>query len=107
MNMSDQRGALLLAIILCGLASCSTTKPGTADARSEATSPRQRTLLDAGWLFHLGDISPNTDVITVGYADSEWRHVDVPHDYLLDGTYVQSEDRAKRNSGYLPVEVGW
>jgi beta-galactosidase len=84
---------------------CSTSWAG--DGGGGAASVRQRTLLDAGWLFHLGDISPTDQVVGVGYDDGSWRRVDLPHDYVLDGAYVQSNDRDFRNHGYLPLEVGW
>src|SRR6476660_2618386 len=74
---------------------------------AETTTPRQRTLLDADWLFHPGDISPTDQVITAGFDDAQWQHVDVPHDYVLGGKYAQSDDRKVRGHGYLPYDVGW
>ena len=70
-------------------------------------SERQRVLLDADWRFHLGDITPSDPVTNAGYDDARWQHVDLPHDYVLDGTYVQSNDRDFRNHGYLPLQVAW
>ena len=79
----------------------------TAAQAADATSQRQRTLLDAGWLFHLSDISPTDQVITANFDDAQWQHVDLPHDYILDGKYAQSDDRKVRGHGYLPYDVGW
>jgi beta-galactosidase len=91
-----------VCIIYC---SCLTTRAraGVGDAESG----RHRVLLDADWLFHLGDVSADDRAIEAGYDDTKWAHVDVPHDYVLDGTYVQSNNRDVRNHGYLPVEVAW
>jgi beta-galactosidase len=97
---------LLFGGISIGLTSCSISQPGTA-AGIEAASQRQRTLLDLDWRFHLGDISPDDQVITVGYDDSPWRRVDLPHDYVLDGKYARSDLTPVRSHGYLPVEVAW
>lgn len=49
-----------------------------------ADSPRKTVSLDQGWRFHLGDV---TDAIAPGYDDHEWRRVDVPHDYVVEGTF--------------------
>ena len=49
---------ILIATIFIGLASYSTTPVKGANAQVATTTPRQRTLLDADWLFHLSDISP-------------------------------------------------
>ena len=62
---------------LCGIVLAILLGTGIADAGAE------RTLLDADWLFHLGDISPSDQVITSGFGDGDWAHVDVPHDYVL------------------------
>jgi beta-galactosidase len=63
-------------------------------------------LLDAGWSFHLGDI-PGNGAISADYNDANWRHVELPHDYVLDGTYTPMDDKPGRTHGYLPVDVGW
>ena len=108
----QQRGALsVLAIMLIAslpisLLSCTNSRLSEQhQANGEFGSAR--TLLDADWRFHLGDISPKEPVISANYDDQQWRHVDVPHDYVLDGNYVQSEEIPKRSHGYLPTEVAW
>jgi beta-galactosidase len=68
---------------------------------------RQRTLLDANWMFHRGDVSSSNEVISVNYNDTQWQRVQVPHDYVLDGNYQFSSNRDDRNHGYLPREVAW
>ena len=103
------RGICTTIAIMAGLSvvatpRCAAISIDPADVLPTATSERQQTLLDAGWSFHLGDISPNNEVISPTYDDKGWKHVDVPHDYVLDGTYSEKEDRGH---GYLPREVGW
>ena len=96
--------AILAGVLFIGVASCATTRPESSNAIMPAASQRQRTSLDANWSFHLGDISPNNEVIAAGYDDKAWKSVDVPHDYVLDGTYSATNDRGH---GYLPLDVGW
>ena len=43
-------------------------------------------------------------MIAGDYDDATWQHVDLPHDYVLDGTYASTNDRGH---GYLPLDVGW
>src|SRR5881394_8392 len=83
---------------------------------------RQTLSLDHGWLFHLGDIAspvPTNKHIAAymankagwargaakpDYDDSDWRTVDLPHDWSIEGpldpaNYV--------DNGFLPRGVGW
>jgi len=66
-------------------------------------SPRQQIPLDSDWLFHLHDI-PGNEATALAYDDTPWQHVDVPHDYVLDGAYDRTNDE---KHGYLPVEIAW
>ena len=92
---------LLASAIGVGLASCS-FRPVQ---RTSASQPEKK-LLDAGWLFHRGEISGNDHdlVAATGFADSQWQSVNLPHDYVLDGTYNSTNER---NHGYLPVTTAW
>src|SRR5207244_7923122 len=53
---------------------------------------------------HLGDITPNDEAVASKYDDGQWRRVDLPHDYILEGKYSSTLDRGH---GYLPLDVGW
>lgn len=82
---------------------------------------RQTLRCDRGWRFHSGDIDPplsNTHLAGYmankagyargaarpGYDDSDWRVVDLPHDWAIEGP----KDAANHiSSGYLPRGVGW
>ena len=96
---------ILAGCAVIGLASC-VSAPGKRSGAS-AAAPRQRTLLDADWQFHRGDMAASNEVVTPNFDDRLWPRVQLPHDYVLDGTYADSADRSVRGHGYLPYEVGW
>lgn len=84
-------------------------------AGSASAGPRQVTSLDFNWRFHPGDvpgISTNSltfgnlssDILSPAYDDSSWENVNVPHDYIVDGTFDPKADEAH---GYLPVKPAW
>lgn len=99
--------ALILAACMpIGFAGCSTTQPGTP-ASAIAPTGQNRTLIDANWRFHLGDIAPIDKAIAVNDDDQTWRPVDLPHDYVIEGTYVESKLTPERSHGYLPAKVAW
>ena len=59
---------------------------GLGCASLENNSPRKTFSLDKGWRFRLGDI---TEAVSPNYDDHEWRTVDVPHDYTVEGVFTQ------------------
>ncbi len=106
--------AILAVFTAVGLSSCS--KPPTNEANEnvqtnvpEAMAPaapqvtRERTLLDADWLFHLDDIAGN-DAAKPAYDDSQWQRINVPHDYVQLGAYDAHD---VKNHGYLPFKPAW
>jgi beta-galactosidase len=105
----------LMAVALCscskspssGSNQTSSTNQTAEVAPAAATSGRQETLLDKDWLFHLGDVDSRNEVIANGYDDAQWQHVNVPHDYVLSGTYADSPDHQVRSHGYLPYKPAW
>jgi beta-galactosidase len=82
-------------------------------AKPASASLRQRTLLDADWKFHRGEVASSNEVIVTSYAgEASWEPVQLPHDYQLDGKYEPEtagtgKTTDSRRRGYLPVEVGW
>ena len=105
--MQNERSIVFFFVSVIIGVSCWSSSHTNGANTVDRLSERQRVLLNAGWLFHLGDIAPNDQVISINYEDSHWKPVDLPHDYVLDGTYVRSDDRDFRNHGYLPLEVAW
>ncbi|SPE51738.1 Beta-galactosidase (fragment) [Verrucomicrobia bacterium] len=88
-----------------------------AVAGSVSAAPRQITSLDFDWRFHRGDLpgvlldhstsqdsSRALDLLGLGYDDSAWQRVDVPHDYIVEGAFDPQVDN---QHGCLPVEPGW
>jgi beta-galactosidase len=80
------------------------TAAGLCLGLAPAAALRQHSLLDAGWLFHRGDVPVFFPANPEKYPDNQWQPVDLPHDYVLDGQYSSTLDRSH---GYLPVEPAW
>lgn len=97
---------LLLACLAAILPSASASPSTPAEASAAAPALRQRTLLDADWLFHLGDF-PAHQPVSPGYDDSQWQPVNLPHDYVLEGAYAFSRSHAVRGHAYLPCHPAW
>ena len=77
-----------LVCILCGLTTI---------------QARQRQNFDADWLFILAD---SVQMSEVGYNDSFWRKLNVPHDWAIEGDfYVGNPSGA--GGGALPGGIGW
>ena len=87
-----------LASLLCGvccllLASC-------------AASPekvREKIDFNDGWRFLLGD-EPQAE--EVGFADTAWRALDLPHDWAIEGDFSQ-DNPSGTGGGALPGGIGW
>lgn len=109
------------------------TRPGLSEA-SVATPFAERTprlatplkrgpnwySLNDGWRFHLGDISqrvtghrPTVNSAKAGGAtgpaapafdDTEWRAIDLPHDWVVEGPFSEGQNIAQ---GYRPRGVAW
>jgi beta-galactosidase len=72
-----------------------------------ATAPREVLSLDRGWLFHLGDITPpeiKAGAAATTYDDSDWRALDLPHDWAVEGPFDPKGNSAQ---GYRPRGAGW
>ncbi|WP_229259810.1 beta-galactosidase GalA [Duganella aquatilis] len=90
-------------------------------AFNAGAATRERLSLDRGWLFHQGDI---VEPPIVGheesysnakagnasgaagneYDDSTWRHLDLPHDWAVEGPF---DPKANVAQGYRPRGIGW
>jgi beta-galactosidase len=88
-----------------------------ASLADACAAPRQSTSLDFDWRFHRGDIpgvllpgptnanaSPKPEFLQSSYDDSSWQKVNLPHDYIVEGTF---EPKAETQHASLPVEPGW
>jgi hypothetical protein len=57
--------------------------------------------INDSWKFHKGDIE---QAELTEYDDSDWRTVDLPHDWSIEGPYSPHYASA---TGYLPGGIGW
>lgn len=90
-------------------------------AAAPAFAQRERLSLDAGWLFHRGDV-PAPPVKGHGasyhqakaggavgaaapdFDDSSWRRLDLPHDWAIEGPLDRNENASQ---GYRARGFGW
>lgn len=83
-------GSLSVLLLFCSQSTIA------ADARTTHN-------LDAGWRFHLGD---EPAAFSAAFDDSNWRALDVPHDWSIEGDYNKSNPSAQVGA-YLPAGIGW
>jgi beta-galactosidase len=58
-------------------------------------------LINDGWLFNLND---NADAFKPEFNDNNWRKLDLPHDWSIEGTLSPTLASC---TGYLPGGIGW
>src|SRR5579864_8947050 len=66
-----------------------------------ANTPRLRQSFDFDWQFQMGDVEVAT---AADSPDSDWRNVNVPHDYSAEGDFSSTNFSC---TGYLPGGVAW
>jgi len=84
-------------LLLSSLSACVYKEPSS----DEVT--RTRESLDFNWQFYLGD-EPKAN--QVSFSDSEWRTLNLPHDWSIEGEYNKSNP-AGIAGGFLPTGTGW
>jgi len=58
---------------------------------------------DSGWRFHIGEVTGAENPV---FADQDWRILDLPHDWSIEGNF--KPDNPATNSGAsLPGGIGW
>ncbi|MGW8317065.1 MAG: sugar-binding domain-containing protein, partial [Bacteroidales bacterium] len=80
-----------ILIIALALASACTNAPRTVES------------FNTGWKFKLGDTE---EAMQPGYNDSEWRSLDLPHDWSIEGEF-SPDNPATVGGGALPGGIGW
>ncbi len=73
------------------------------DLRAAESGVRVVRSFDAGWRFLKGD-APGAEAI--GFDDSKWRRLDVPHDWSIEGPFAPTNPTGGAG-GYLPAGIGW
>ena len=64
---------------------------------------RERFNFDEGWLFTLAD---SAGMEKNDYADLTWRHLDLPHDWAIEGDFSPTNPSGA-SGGALPGGIGW
>ncbi|HMD87281.1 MAG TPA: glycoside hydrolase family 2 TIM barrel-domain containing protein [Terriglobia bacterium] len=97
-NMLAQtaRGAVLASMV--PYLSHAQTPPAPGES-----APRIRDTFDFGWKFLKGDL-PGAQ--QPKFADANWRDVDLPHDWSIEGPYDEKAPSGGPG-GYLPTGIGW
>jgi len=72
-------------------------------ASVETDKTRERISIDFDWKFQLGDMD-NAEL--ENYDDADWRLLDVPHDWSIEGEYNENNP-AGIAGAYLPTGIGW
>ena len=67
-----------------------------------AAAGRDRQSFDRGWRFCLTD----KDASAADYDDSDWRILNVPHDWAIEGDFLASNPSGA-GGGALPGGIGW
>ena len=88
-----RRFATLLALSVAGLCA----------SPSFAAAQRQRLSMDPGWRFTLSDPA---GAAQPGFDDQQWRRLDLPHDWSIEGTPERDAPSGGRG-GYFPTGIGW
>ncbi len=75
---------------------------GTSCKKGESLN-NSKILFDFDWRFALND-HPNAE--KPGFNDSEWRLLDIPHDWSIEGD-IDSKNPTGMAGGYFSAGVGW
>ncbi len=62
------------------------------------------TSFDSSWLFCQDDELTGAEV--VGFDDSGWREVDLPHDWSIEGP-IDRDSPTGRGGGFMPCGIAW
>jgi beta-galactosidase/beta-glucuronidase len=66
-----------------------------------AQSGRNSILFNSNWKFHKGDV---VNAEAVKFDDRNWRIVDLPHDWSIEGPFSQEW---ASGTAFLPAGIGW
>ncbi|MDR0380818.1 MAG: hypothetical protein LBH86_02305, partial [Oscillospiraceae bacterium] len=128
MDMSGKSKRIALVMALCMLVSMFQIAPATVGAMAvDEGGGRQIIDFNDGWQFYLATRTPSVasgsgatgfatsgmadaggvttaEVISPAYDDSEWRTVNVPHDFSIEGAKVSDGNNSQ---GYMEGGLGW
>ncbi|MEE9602271.1 MAG: sugar-binding domain-containing protein [Thermoguttaceae bacterium] len=95
------RSALSIAAVV--LLFCQPVAAAEVSARGSNSSPRVKQCFDFDWRFTKSD--PD-GAEAPEFDDGEWRKVDLPHDFSVEGP-VNEKNISGVKGGFLPLGVGW
>ncbi len=72
-------------------------------AQEAASGVRIVQSFDTSWRFLKGDAA---GAEAIGFDDSKWRRLDVPHDWSIEGPFAATNPTGGAG-GYLPAGIGW
>jgi beta-galactosidase len=101
-NSLSRRSFLSHTVAAAALVSAVDPK-NPAGAQTPTVTGRIRESFDFGWKFIKGDI-PGAH--QPSFSDTDWRNLDLPHDWSIEGPYGEKEPAAG-SGGYLPTGIGW
>lgn len=81
-------------LVVTALTSCHNRENASDSSREE---------FNTGWLFALID---NDSVASPAYDDSNWRKLNLPHDWAIEGDFSESNPSGT-GGGALPGGIGW
>jgi beta-galactosidase len=70
---------------------------------SSTAFAQRNQLFDNNWKFNLGD---TPEASTANYNDADWRSLDLPHDWSIEGK-IELSNPTKGAGGYFPAGIGW
>lgn len=98
--MRPTHSSILLVILLSVF---STLQLQSSTVQFKPQGPRDIYPMDKDWKFSLSD---QNDAKEIKYDDSDWRRLDIPHDWSIEMEYDR-ESPVGRGGGYLPAGTGW
>jgi len=87
----------LLTFFILPALSCTTID------RNDQDTIKRNQLFDFDWKFIQEDVS---DASTVTFDDSNWRKLDLPHDWSIEGN-LDKNNPSGVPGGYFPTGIGW
>lgn len=94
---------VLPGVVTCQLAFFAFCVPVAGQHAERTSDVRQTIELAEGWRFFQGEFS---DAQEVGFDDSQWATVRVPHDWSIEGPFAHSNP-AGGDGAFLPTGVSW
>lgn len=97
MKLRDRVIVSFAVVLFAGCTAAARTNNG------QKTPVRTRTNIGFDWRFSRGDIE---GADRVGFDASDWRIVDLPHDWSIEGPFAE-DNPTEQQGGYVPAGVGW